>query len=147
MIAVVQKVKYAKYSSSQGKSGEIDYGLLVYLGISVNDTKEIAEKIIGKIVNSRLFDQDDKNFEKSLLEINGEIMIVSQFTLYADPNKGRRPSFSKALHADEARIIFEQAILAAEKFPVKVVSGDFQQIMDIEYVNHGPVTIIFKLEQ
>ncbi|MGC9367475.1 MAG: D-aminoacyl-tRNA deacylase [bacterium] len=147
MIAVVQKVKYAKYLSSRGKSGKINYGLLVYLGISHDDTKEIAAKIISKIVNCRLFDQADKNFEKSLLEIKGEIMIVSQFTLYADTNKGRRPSFSQALNADKAKLIFEQALLAAQKFPVKVVSGDFQQIMDIEYVNHGPVTIIFKLEQ
>jgi len=140
--AVIQRVKKSSVLVDNTCVGHIDRGLLVLLGFARDDTEEGIDWLIDKIVNLRIFEKEDGRFDESLLDINGALLLVSQFTLYADCAKGRRPSFSEALSSSEARKLFDIFVDRAKERVVNVQTGIFQAHMDVELVNDGPVTII-----
>lgn len=142
MRAVIQRVKGASVEVEGQIVGRIGSGLLVLLGIHRSDTAAGIPWMIDKIINLRIFEKEDGKFDESLLDINGELLIVSQFTLYGDCSKGRRPSFSEAMEATHAKILFELFIEKAKEIISHVETGIFQTSMDVSLVNEGPVTVI-----
>ena len=142
MRAVIQRVKGASVEVEGQIVGRIGSGLLVLLGIHRSDTAAGVPWMVDKIINLRIFDEEDGKFDKSLLDINGELLIVSQFTLYGDCSKGRRPSFSEAMEATHAKILFELFIEKAKEVISHVETGNFQTSMGVSLVNEGPVTVI-----
>ena len=142
MRAVIQRVKEASVEVEGNIVGRIGRGLLVLLGIHRSDTAADIPWMIDKIINLRIFEKEDGKFDESLLDINGELLIVSQFTLYGDCSKGRRPSFSEAMEATRARILFELFIEKAKEKISHVETGIFQTSMNVSLVNEGPVTVI-----
>ena len=142
MRAVIQRVKEASVNVEGRTIGAIGRGLLVFLGIGQGDTVDDIPRMIDKIINLRIFEKGNGKFDESLLAVEGELLIVSQFTLYADCSRGRRPSFSQAMGADEARILFEVFVKRVRDKISKVESGIFQASMDVSLINEGPVTII-----
>ena len=122
--------------------GSIGRGLMVLVGIGRDDTVKDAEWMADKIVNLRIFETEEGKMDKSLLDIGGELLLVSQFTLYGDCRKGRRPSFSDAMEADKARAFFEAFVEMARTKVTKVETGVFQAMMDVSLTNDGPVTLI-----
>ena len=120
----------------------IDSGLILLVGISETDGTKDIEYLVNKITNMRLFPNDKGNFEISVKNANYEILVVSQFTLYGDTRKGRRPSFTEAAKPEKANDIFNQLITDFEKTGVTTKTGKFQSHMVVEIVNDGPVTII-----
>ena len=142
MRAVLQRVKKASVKVAGSVVGEIGQGLLVFLGISLGDTKADIPWMIEKIIHLRIFEKEDGKFDYSLLDINGALLVVSQFTLYGDCAKGRRPSFSEAMKTVEAKAYFEMFLEEARERVTKVESGTFQASMEVSLINEGPVTII-----
>jgi D-aminoacyl-tRNA deacylase len=142
MRAVIQRVKRASVEVEGQIVGRIGSGLLVLLGIHKSDTAADIPWMIDKIINLRIFEKENGKFNESLLDINGELLIVSQFTLYSDCSKGRRPSFSDAMDATHARVLFELFIEKAKEIIAHVETGIFQASMDVSLVNEGPVTVI-----
>ena len=142
MRAVLQRVKEASVEVEGKAVGRIERGLLVLLGIAEGDSVADIPWMIDKIINLRIFEKEDGKFDNSLLDIGGELLIVSQFTLYGDCSKGRRPSFSEAMESGQAKDLFELFVERAREKISKVESGIFQASMDISLVNEGPVTII-----
>ncbi len=142
MRAVVQRVKESSVFVDNTCVGRIGRGLLVLLGIGRDDTKESIDWLIDKIVNLRIFEKEDGRFDESLLDINGALLVVSQFTLYGDCSKGRRPSFSGAMPSQEAREFFDIFVDRAKRRVADVQTGVFQAHMDVSLVNDGPVTVI-----
>ncbi len=142
MRAVIQRVKSASVEVDGKIVGQIARGLLVLLGVGQGDTEEDAGWMIDKIVNLRIFEKEDGKFDESLLDVKGALLIVSQFTLYGDASRGRRPSFSGALGADDARELFEVFVKKAREKVEKVETGVFQASMDVHLINEGPVTLI-----
>jgi D-tyrosyl-tRNA(Tyr) deacylase len=136
--AVVQRVARAR--STPG--GEIGAGLLVLLGVAGGDTDEDAARLAGKIARLRIFEGDSGKFDRSLLDTGGAALVVSQFTLIADTQKGNRPSFSGAARPDQAEPLYERFSLALRELGVPVERGVFGARMELELVNDGPVTII-----
>jgi D-tyrosyl-tRNA(Tyr) deacylase len=142
MRAVIQRVKEA-FVEVEGKTvGRIGRGLLVFLGIHRGDTNTDVPWMIDKVINLRIFEKENGKFDESLLDINGGLLIVSQFTLYGDCSKGRRPSFSEAMESTRARIIFELFIEKAKEKVPRVETGLFQTLMNVNLVNEGPATVI-----
>jgi len=142
MRAVIQRVKESSVFVDNTCVGHIERGLLVLLGFARNDTEEGIDWLIDKIVNLRIFEKEDGKFDESLLDIDGGLLLVSQFTLYGDSAKGRRPSFSDAMPSPEARKMFEAFVDRARSRVANVQTGVFQAHMDVALVNDGPVTII-----
>lgn len=142
MRAVLQRVSSAKVSVDGKTIGEIGWGILVLLGISREDTETEAKYLLEKTLNLRIFEDSDEKMNLSLIDIEGELLIVSQFTLYGDARKGRRPSFIKAALPKKANELYEFFIGEAGKQIKKVETGQFQAMMDVELVNDGPVTIL-----
>ena len=142
MRAVLQRVKSASVEVGGNIVGRIGPGLLVFLGIHRNDTAADIPWMIDKIINLRIFEKEDGKFDESLLDIKGELFIVSQFTLYGDCSRGRRPSFSEAMEATNARVLFELFIEKAKEKVSHVETGIFQASMDVSLVNEGPVTVV-----
>lgn len=142
MRAVIQRVNRAKVKVSGNVVGEIGPGLLVFLGVGKEDTSVDAEYLLEKIVNLRIFEDEAGKFNLSLLDCAGEMMVVSQFTLYADCRQGRRPSFTAAAPAEMARSLYELFLERARQKGLRVAAGIFQARMEIELVNAGPVTIL-----
>jgi D-tyrosyl-tRNA(Tyr) deacylase len=140
--AVIQRVKEASVEVDGNIVGRIGRGFVILLGIHQNDTAVDIPWVIDKIVNLRIFEKGDGKFDESLLDINGGLLIVSQFTLYGDCSKGRRPSFSEAMEATRARTLFELFAEKAKEKVSQVETGIFQTVMNISLVNEGPVTII-----
>lgn len=147
MRAVVQRVKRASVSVDGVCIGKIGAGLLVLLGIAKGDTEKEIRWMVDKIVNLRIFAKDAGRFDESLLDIGGHLLIVSQFTLYGDCSKGRRPSFSEAMASEDARSLFEKFVDRARQQVDSVETGIFQADMDVELVNDGPVTLIVDSEK
>ena len=147
MKAVIQKVKKASCTVEGKVTGEIKEGLVVLLGITHDDNEKDIDYLVEKIINMRLFATDEKYFEKSLIEIGGEALVISQFTLYADTGKGRRPSFTNAAKPDVAGELYKQFIEATKEKGIRVKEGVFGGMMDIELLNSGPVTIIIDSKQ
>ena len=143
MIAVIQRVSSASVTIYDQINGEIGEGLMVLLGIEEADTEEDIDWLSRKIVNLRIFDDEDGVMNCSLLDINGNLLIVSQFTLHASTKKGNRPSYIKAAKPDIAIPLYEQFIAACEQLiNKKVATGEFGAYMQVALVNDGPVTIV-----
>jgi D-tyrosyl-tRNA(Tyr) deacylase len=147
MRAVVQRVTYAKVEVEGTVRGEIRRGALVLLGVSRTDTAADAEFLAGKVVNLRIFNDDAGKMNRSLLDTGGAMLAVSQFTLYGDCRKGRRPSFDDAAPADRARQLYETFVDRARGLGVHVETGVFQADMAVTLVNDGPVTLIVESSQ
>ncbi|MGQ9693402.1 MAG: D-aminoacyl-tRNA deacylase [Thermodesulfobacteriota bacterium] len=142
MRAVIQRVSRAQVKVSGNVVAEIGPGLLVFLGVGKEDTFADAEYLLEKIVNLRIFADQAGKFNLSLLDCGGEMMVVSQFTLYADCRQGRRPSFTAAAPAEMARPLYEHFLERARQKGLQVATGIFQAHMEIELTNNGPVTIL-----
>jgi len=140
--AVVQRVAHAR--STPG--GEIGAGLLILLGVADGDTDEDATRLAGKIARLRIFEGDSGKFDRSLLDIGGGALVVSQFTLIADTGKGNRPSYSRAARPEVAEPLYDRFCEALRKVGVPVQTGVFGARMAVELVNDGPVTIILDVE-
>ena len=146
MRAVLQRVSRAKVTVDGRITGDIDRGLLVLLGVGQNDDEEVAEKLLDKIIKLRIFDDGDGKMNLSLADIDGELLVVSQFTLYADTRKGRRPSFIDAASPRDGNRLYEYFVEQAKRLGRKVETGEFGAMMDVELVNDGPVTITIDTE-
>lgn len=142
MRAVLQKVLRASVTVENKIVGEIKDGLLVLLGVSVDDQEQDAVYLLDKVVGLRVFDDADGKMNRSLLDIGGALLVVSQFTLYGDARRGKRPSYSDAAAPDAAKILYEFFVSAAREQIAQVETGVFQAMMQVESVNNGPVTIL-----
>ncbi len=142
MKTVIQRVKTAHVRVEGRTVGEIGKGLLVLVGIGAGDTVRDIDWMVEKIVNLRIFETAEGKLDKSVLDVGGALLLVSQFTLYGDCKKGRRPSFSDAMDADGAREMFKLFTAHAAEKVKKVETGIFQTSMDVHLVNDGPVTLI-----
>ena len=142
MRAVVQLVKKAAVTVNGSVISEIGPGLLVLLGIEKNDLPGDARMLAEKIAHLRVFPDQDQLMNLSVLDVRGQILVVSQFTLYGDCRKGRRPSYSNAAPPDQAENLYEMFIHETAKLGVPVASGKFKAMMDVELINQGPVTLL-----
>ena len=142
MRAVIQRVSEARVTVDGEEAGRIGHGLTVLLGIAANDTKTDADYLTEKIVGLRIFPDAEGKFDRSVQEVKGSILVVSQFTLYGDCRKGRRPSFSAAATPDQALPLYEYFINALKTKKIPVATGRFQAMMAVHLVNDGPVTLI-----
>jgi D-tyrosyl-tRNA(Tyr) deacylase len=142
MRAVIQRVSRARVQVDGQTTGEIGQGLLILLGVAQGDTPKEADSLLDKIINLRIFEDAGGKMNLSLLETGGQLMVISQFTLYADCRKGRRPSFTDAAPPGEAQKLYDYFVDAARKRGLQVATGIFQALMEVELVNFGPVTIL-----
>ena len=147
MRAVVQRVKRAKIAVDGEVTGEIGSGMLVLLGIAGKDTRKDADYLVEKILNLRIFEDEMSKMNCSLIDTGGELLVVSQFTLYGDTRRGRRPSFIEAAQPEMANELYEYFAWQASIIVGAVQTGKFQAMMDVELVNDGPVTIILDSEK
>ena len=142
MRALVQRVASASVSVGDEVVGSIGSGLVVFLGISRRDEEEDSRYIVGKTLNLRIFPDDEGRFNRSALDVGAELLIVSQFTLYGDTRKGRRPSFSEAAAPEQAEPLFNQTVEMLAESGLRVQTGRFQAHMVVSIHNDGPVTIM-----
>lgn len=142
MRAVVQRVSRAKVTVAGEVVGEIGIGLLVFLGVGREDTEANAEYMADKIVGLRIFEDDGGKTNRSVGEVGGAVLAVSQFTLYGDARTGKRPSFDEAARPERARELYEQFVGRVRTSGVRCETGRFQEMMEVELVNDGPVTIL-----
>jgi D-tyrosyl-tRNA(Tyr) deacylase len=142
MRGVIQRVSRAKVSVDGEITGEIGKGILVLLGVGREDSENEASYLLEKTLNLRIFEDADDKMNLSLLDIKGELLVVSQFTLYGDARKGRRPSFIDAAAPAEANRLYEFFVAEARKRIERVETGRFQAMMDVELTGDGPVTIL-----
>lgn len=142
MRAVVQRVTYSSVEVNGEIVGEINNGFNVLLGISKNDTEEDMKYIKEKIINLRVFSDENDKMNLSLLDIKGELLLISQFTLYGDARKGRRPNFMNALGGEEAKRFYDKFIEMMKETGLKVETGVFGADMKVDIKNDGPVTIL-----
>ena len=142
MRAVIQRVSRAQVRVEGKIAGEIGKGLLVLLGVGQGDAVKEADYLLDKIINLRIFEDANGKMNLSLLDVDGEFMVISQFTLYADCRKGRRPSFTDAGPPEEAQRLYDYFVAEAKNRRLKVATGIFQALMEVELVNLGPVTIL-----
>ena len=142
MRAVVQRVKSASVTVDGKLVSEIEAGVLIFLGVAHDDTTTELEYIANKVAHLRIFEDAEGKMNCSLLETGGAALVVSQFTLYGDCRKGRRPSFINAARPEAANALYEQFIAALEKLNVQTQGGTFQAMMDVQLINDGPVTIL-----
>jgi len=146
MRLVIQRVSQAKVTV-QGKEVEaIGPGLCLFLGVAKGDTEEDSTYLVQKSVELRIFEDDEGKFNRKLLDVGGEILVVSQFTLYGDCTKGRRPSFSHAASPEEAERLYQQFVQKLREKGPRVATGQFQAKMEVSLVNSGPVTFIIDSE-
>jgi len=141
MRALLQRVSYASVIVDNEIVGQINQGLLILLGVGPNDTKEQARTLADKIIHLRIFEDDEGKMNRSLRDTGGAALVVSQFTLYADTRKGRRPSFINAASPAIAEPLFEQFKDMLAGYTIQVASGSFGATMQINLSNEGPVTI------
>lgn len=142
MRAILQRTDSVELYINSKLNSKTDKGLLVLFGTREGDSEKLLEKLAEKVVNLRIFEDDDAKMNLSLLDIEGQIMVVSQFTLYADTRKGRRPSFNTAQNPTDAEELYEKFVEELKKYKLKVETGVFGAKMDIKFNNQGPVTII-----
>lgn len=142
MRAVIQRVDRVCVKINHQELSSINEGVLVLLGVEKEDTEVDADYILGKTINLRIFEDEQDKMNRSLLDINGAMMVVSQFTLLGDCIKGRRPSFVKAEEPVRANYLYEYFIKEAKEKVKSLATGKFQEMMEIELVNNGPVTIL-----
>lgn len=139
----IQRASSAKCEVEKNITGKIDNGLVVFVGFTQGDTIETIEYLTKKLVNLRIFPDQEGLMNVSILDNGGSILSISQFTLYADCNKGNRPSFQKALKSDEAKILYDKFNEELRKY-VEVQTGIFGSEMDISLTNEGPITILLE---
>jgi D-tyrosyl-tRNA(Tyr) deacylase len=144
MKAVLQRVNEARVRVGDEPVGEIGRGLCILLGVARGDGLEEAQRLAGKVVRLRIFEDADGRFDRSLLDIGGAALVVSQFTLLADTAKGNRPSFSGAAGPEEAEPLYEAFCEALRELGVSVETGAFGARMAVELVNDGPVTLVLE---
>jgi D-tyrosyl-tRNA(Tyr) deacylase len=142
MRAVVQRVKQARVLVEGRVIGEIKRGLLCFLGVGKGDQAADADYLAAKIPQLRIFEDTEGRFNRSLIDIKGGILVVSQFTLFGDCRKGRRPSFSDAAEPGQARELYQRFIAKLKETGIPVAQGEFQAHMEVELVNDGPVTLL-----
>jgi D-aminoacyl-tRNA deacylase len=142
MRVVLQRVKSAEVIVEGRAVGRIGRGLLVFVGVGRGDGEKEVSSIASKLPELRIFEDEEGKFNLSLREIGGEMLVVSQFTLYADCRKGRRPSFIEAEEPDAARNLYERLVVRLREGGIPVETGEFQAKMDVYLVNDGPVTIL-----
>ncbi|MCI5136909.1 MAG: D-tyrosyl-tRNA(Tyr) deacylase [Candidatus Electrothrix sp. AR1] len=142
MRAVIQRVTSAKVTVDDRQTGAIGEGLLVLLGVHKDDEQKDITWLADKIINLRIFEDEDGKMNHSLVDTGGSMLIVSQFTLLADCRKGRRPSWSEAAPPDKARQLYEEFIQAIADSGITTATGEFQAMMEVSLVNSGPVTIL-----
>lgn len=148
MRAVIQRVKRSAVRVDGAVVGEIGPGLNVLLGIKGDDGAADLDYILGKIINLRIFEDEDGKMNRSVLDVGGEILVVSQFTLYGDCRKGRRPSFSRSGDIDRAAALYEGFLEKLRSTEVKrVAAGVFQAEMEVEIIGDGPVTLLLDSEK
>ncbi len=143
MKLVVQRVTRASVTVENEIVGKIEKGLMVLLGIGENDTEEIADFLVNKLVNLRIFEDENEKMNLSVKDVGGKVLIVSQFTLYGDASHGNRPSFTTAAKPENANKLYEYFCRKCEE-KVPVQKGKFRHHMDVELINDGPVTIILE---
>jgi D-tyrosyl-tRNA(Tyr) deacylase len=147
MRAVVQRVSRCRVTVDARITGEIGAGLLVLLGVSKGDTERAADYLAEKVLGLRIFEDDTGKMNLSAQELQREILVVSQFTLYGDVRRGKRPSFDNAARPEEARRLYEYFVEKIRQSGVTCATGEFQATMDVELVNSGPVTILLDSEK
>jgi len=138
----VQRVKTSAVSVKGTTVGQIDKGLLVFLGVGAGDTKNDVDYLVRKIINLRVFEDQNGKLNYSLQDIKGEMLVVSQFTLYGDCRKGRRPSFSGAASLEKADALYQEFVQQVKSAGIKVATGVFQAEMLVKIENEGPLTLL-----
>lgn len=144
MRAVVQRVKEAQVTVEGKVVGKINHGLMILLGITHDDTEKDIEAIVNKLVHLRIFEDEVDKMNLSLIDVQGSVLSVSQFTLYGDIRKGRRPSFTNAAKPEYAEKLYELFNEKIRSFNIRVETGSFGAMMDVSLINDGPVTIVIE---
>lgn len=147
MRAVLQRVTEATVNIGAGTAGSIREGLVVLLGVSRSDTPARADQLLDKILYLRIFPDDAGKMNRNIQEAGGSLLLVSQFTLYADCRRGRRPSFDSAAPPDQAEVLYNYFVEAARRSPVPVATGEYRAHMQVSLVNDGPVTIVLDTDE
>lgn len=147
MRAVIQRVSRAKVTVNAAVTGEISHGLMILLGVGREDTSAIATALAEKAANLRIFGDENDKMNRSLLDVRGAALVVSQFTLYGDARGGRRPSFVAAAPPEQAKALYEVFCDSLRQLGVTVATGVFQAMMSVELVNEGPVTILLNSDK
>ena len=142
MRAVIQRVSKSSVTVGDRTTGAIQTGLMVLLGVAQGDTQKDADYLADKIINLRIFEDENGKMNRSLLEVGGEMLVISQFTLLGDCRKGRRPDFTAAGAPEPAKMLYEKTITAIRQRDIPVQTGVFAAHMEIESINDGPVTLI-----
>ena len=146
MRCLVQRVKEASVSVSGNVIGAIEKGYLILLGVSQTDTEEVADKMLKKVLDARLFEDENGKTNLSIRDVSGSLLVVSQFTLYADTRRGNRPSFINAGAPDHANALYEYFCKKAEELGMPLAHGQFGADMQVAVINDGPFTIIYDSE-
>lgn len=144
MKVVIQRVSSAAVHTGGQQVGEIGRGILLLLGVEQGDTEQGADWLLEKVIRLRIFEDEDRKMNRSLLDIGGELLVVSQFTLAGNCNKGRRPSFDTAAPPEQAEQLYDYFVEQAKKSGLKVATGTFQADMQVSLVNDGPVTFVLE---
>jgi len=147
MRAVVQRVKKGSVEIEKQEIGKIEKGLVVLLGVGQKDVEKDAEYLAEKIVNLRIFEDKEGKMNLSVKDVNGQILVISQFTLYGDCKKGRRPSFISAALPEKAIKLYDYFVKCIKNYGLRVETGEFQAMMLVKIYNHGPVTILLDSEK
>jgi D-tyrosyl-tRNA(Tyr) deacylase len=147
MRAVVQRVKSATVSANEDCIARIGRGLVVFLGVGRGDDAGDVDYLAGKIPHLRIFEDEGEKFNLSLMDVGGEILVVSQFTLFGDCRKGRRPSFTEAADPEYARSLYDQFLSGLREKGLRVQAGRFQAMMTVSLDNDGPVTLLLDTEK
>ncbi len=147
MKAVVQLVSQASVTVDRKIVGAIGHGLLVFLGVGQRDTEQVADYLAAKISGLRIFPDQNGQMNKSIQDVGGEMLVISQFTLYGDCRKGRRPSYNQAAPPELANRLYQYFINRIPSLGIKVSCGQFQATMEVALVNQGPVTILLDSEK
>jgi len=147
MRAIVQRVSRCRVTVEGNIAGEIGAGLLVLLGVSKTDNEAAADYLVEKIIGLRIFEDGEGKMNLSVQDSGGAVLVVSQFTLYGDARRGRRPSFDAAARPEEAKRLYEYFVGKVRAAGLRCQTGQFQAMMDVELVNSGPVTILLDSEK
>lgn len=142
MRAVVQRVSKASVTIGGTVVGEIGLGLVVLLAVSVKDAEADADYLAEKIAGLRIFEDDDGKMNRSVIDVGGAVLAISQFTLYGDVRRGKRPSFDEAARPDRARELYEHFVVQIRRLNLRCETGQFQAMMSVSLINEGPVTIL-----
>lgn len=147
MKALIQRVKKASVDVDEAVIGRIDHGLLVLLGVGHDDTEAIADKLLQKVLNYRIFSDDNDKMNLNVMDVDGSLLVVSQFTIMADTKKGLRPSFTTAAVPSEAEALYQYFVAQAKKeYAIeKIATGQFAADMQVSLVNDGPVTFMLEV--